>query len=325
MPNKQYSEKESTFLFDFEWQNHYWCIDASTEDGSLGRLVNDNQKSPNCTMKKIVNDEPHLCLFAIKNIEMGTEIDYNYGDSKWPWREKVTGSQAPVDGALPEPDRTWQDSGPDYNIKQDASQQVTGSQAPVDGALPEPARTWQDSDPDDNIKQDASQQVTGSQAPVDGALPELARTWQDSDPDDNIKQDASQQVTGSQAPVDGALPEPARTWQDSDPDDNIKQDASQQVTGSQAPVDGALPEPARTWQDSDPDDNIKQDASQQSYQLSKEFLKVDYSDSDDTDNDSQKDRSKQEYIKFDQAFLYRWADPRSDRSDLLYLRISWPK
>nr|XP_049608969.1 uncharacterized protein LOC125988001 isoform X32 [Syngnathus scovelli] len=317
-------------------------------------------------MKKIVNDEPHLCLFAIKNIEMGTEINYNYGDSKWPWREKVTGSQAPVDGALPELARTWQDSGPDDNIKQDASQQVTGSQAPVDGALPEPARTWQDSDPDDNIKQDASQQVTGSQAPVDGALPEPARTWQDSDPDDNIKQDASQQVTGSQAPVDGALPEPARTWQDSDPDDNIKQDASQQVTGSQAPVDGALPEPARTWQDSDPDDNIKQDASQQALRL---LLTVRCLNQPElgrtltlmiTSNKMPANRainyqrsfskwttqtvmiltmipkrtalylcksicSKQEYIKFDQAFLYRWADPRSDRSDLLYLRISWPK
>ncbi|MEQ2305126.1 hypothetical protein AMECASPLE_034365, partial [Ameca splendens] len=86
---RKYSEKESTFLFEFEWQNRHWCIDDSIEDGSLGRFVNDNQKSPNCTMKKIiVNDQPHFCLFAIKKIEIGTEIDYNYGDSKWPWHEK---------------------------------------------------------------------------------------------------------------------------------------------------------------------------------------------------------------------------------------------
>ncbi|XP_047187300.1 uncharacterized protein LOC124849902 isoform X3 [Scophthalmus maximus] len=51
--SRQYSEIESTFLFDFEWQNRRLCLDASKEDGSLGRLVNDNHKNPNCVMKKI--------------------------------------------------------------------------------------------------------------------------------------------------------------------------------------------------------------------------------------------------------------------------------
>ena len=42
-------------------------------------------------MKKIIVDnKPHLCLFAIKKIEIGSEIEYNYGDSKWPWRLKVS-------------------------------------------------------------------------------------------------------------------------------------------------------------------------------------------------------------------------------------------
>lgn len=69
----------------------YFSIDASKEDGTLGRLINDNHKSPNCTMKKIiVNDTPHLCLFAVKKIEIGSEIEYNYGDSQWPWRKKVS-------------------------------------------------------------------------------------------------------------------------------------------------------------------------------------------------------------------------------------------
>jgi hypothetical protein len=44
-------------------------------------------------MKKVsVNDRVHLCLFALRNIEPGTEIVYNYGDSKWPWRKKVSWS-----------------------------------------------------------------------------------------------------------------------------------------------------------------------------------------------------------------------------------------
>ncbi|XP_076579114.1 N-lysine methyltransferase KMT5A-A-like [Chaetodon auriga] len=95
--SRKYSEKQSTFLYEFDWQKRQWCIDASKEDGSLGRLVNDNHRSPNCVMKKvIVNNRPHLCLFAVKNIEVGTELEYNYGDSKWPWRQKVTSKQAPA-------------------------------------------------------------------------------------------------------------------------------------------------------------------------------------------------------------------------------------
>ncbi|XP_014873036.1 uncharacterized protein LOC106936497 [Poecilia latipinna] len=122
---RKYSGKESTFLFEFEWQNRHWCIDASKEDGSLGRLVNDNHKSPNCTMEKIiVNNKPHLCLFAIKKIEIGTEIDYNYGDSKWPWREKfqVTGCQAPA--PADQLHKTFCDSPSDDTNEQDNSQQI---------------------------------------------------------------------------------------------------------------------------------------------------------------------------------------------------------
>ncbi len=41
-------------------------------------------------MKTIrVDGEPHLCLFAVKDISPGEEIMYNYGDSDWPWRSKV--------------------------------------------------------------------------------------------------------------------------------------------------------------------------------------------------------------------------------------------
>uniref|UniRef100_A0A9J8B6L0 SET domain-containing protein n=1 Tax=Cyprinus carpio carpio TaxID=630221 RepID=A0A9J8B6L0_CYPCA len=94
---RDYTELQSTFLFEFEWQKRHWCIDASKEDGTLGRLINDNHKSPNCTMKKIiVNVTPHLCLFAVKKIEIGSEIEYNYGDSQWPWRKKEPKQQTSV-------------------------------------------------------------------------------------------------------------------------------------------------------------------------------------------------------------------------------------
>ncbi|XP_042261536.1 N-lysine methyltransferase KMT5A-A-like isoform X1 [Thunnus maccoyii] len=67
------------------------CIDAAREDDSLGRLINDDHVSPNSRMRIITVDrKPHLCLFAIKDIRPGEEITYNYGDSDWPWRLKVS-------------------------------------------------------------------------------------------------------------------------------------------------------------------------------------------------------------------------------------------
>lgn len=69
----------------------YFSIDASREDTSLGRLVNDCHKSPNCKMRRLtVQGKPHLCLFAIENIQAETEITYDYGDSQWPWRNLVS-------------------------------------------------------------------------------------------------------------------------------------------------------------------------------------------------------------------------------------------
>lgn len=61
-------------------------IDASREDGTLGRLMNDAEK-PNAKMKKIeVDGVPSLCLFAIIDIEEGQEITYDYGGENLPWR-----------------------------------------------------------------------------------------------------------------------------------------------------------------------------------------------------------------------------------------------
>nr|XP_054592779.1 histone-lysine N-methyltransferase set-1-like isoform X1 [Nothobranchius furzeri] len=83
-----------------------FSIDASREDDSLGRLVNDDHKYPNCKMKQLaVQDKPHLCLFAIDNIQAESEITYDYGESMWPWRALTpsveTMSQPPTDQETP--------------------------------------------------------------------------------------------------------------------------------------------------------------------------------------------------------------------------------
>ncbi|XP_073329216.1 histone-lysine N-methyltransferase set-1-like [Pagrus major] len=86
---KNYNDTEAVFLFDFKWKGGCWCLDASVEDKSLGRLVNDDHIKPNCKIKTIdVGGMPHLCLFALRDIAPGEEITYNYGDSDWPWRRQ---------------------------------------------------------------------------------------------------------------------------------------------------------------------------------------------------------------------------------------------
>ncbi|XP_041938735.1 uncharacterized protein LOC121700097 isoform X6 [Alosa sapidissima] len=87
---KLYHNACSIFMFDFTWKRKTWCIDGALEDGSFGRLVNDEHKAPNCRMKLIEADgKPHLCLFALKEIMAGTEITYDYGGKEWPWRKET--------------------------------------------------------------------------------------------------------------------------------------------------------------------------------------------------------------------------------------------
>ncbi|GAA6085043.1 inactive histone-lysine N-methyltransferase 2E-like [Tachysurus ichikawai] len=67
-----------------------WRVDAAREDGSLGRLVNDDHIIPISKMKIItVEGKPHLSLFATRGINPGEEITYNYGESEWHWRSKT--------------------------------------------------------------------------------------------------------------------------------------------------------------------------------------------------------------------------------------------
>lgn len=82
-----YHDALKVFMFEFRYNGKLLCVDAARDDGSLGRLVNDDHINPNSRMKTIcVDGKPHLCLFATRNICAGEEITYNYGDSEWPWR-----------------------------------------------------------------------------------------------------------------------------------------------------------------------------------------------------------------------------------------------
>ncbi|KAF5896228.1 uncharacterized protein DAT39_014070, partial [Clarias magur] len=75
-----------SYSYYFIYNNTRYCIDASVDDGSLGRLVNDDS-NPNAKMKIIsISRIPHLCLFALRDIQPGEEITYDYGGYDLPWR-----------------------------------------------------------------------------------------------------------------------------------------------------------------------------------------------------------------------------------------------
>ncbi|KAL2076437.1 hypothetical protein ACEWY4_027965 [Coilia grayii] len=93
LPCEHVSRKAvSEFVFDFKWKGQCWSLDASVEDESLGRLVNDDHQRPNCKMKIVdFNREPHLCMFALRDISPGEELSCNYGDADWPRLKQVMG------------------------------------------------------------------------------------------------------------------------------------------------------------------------------------------------------------------------------------------
>lgn len=69
------------YMYYFKYNNHNYCIDATSESGRLGRLVNHSRLSPNLQTKVIsFKDKPRLILVARTEISSGSELLYDYGD-----------------------------------------------------------------------------------------------------------------------------------------------------------------------------------------------------------------------------------------------------
>nr|XP_055046620.1 uncharacterized protein LOC129432300 isoform X3 [Misgurnus anguillicaudatus] len=188
---KRYHAACAAFLFEFKWRGKLWCIDACREDGSFGRIANDDHKKPNCKMKKVdVNGKPHLCLFALTEIKEGEEITYDYGGDDCPWRSQMTAGDS---------DPSFQSHSEilDKSGQQDSSQKLTRIAAN--------SKSAGDSDPsfqshseilDKSGQQDSSQKLTRIAA--------NSKSAGDSDPsfqshfeilDKSGQQDSSQKLT----------------------------------------------------------------------------------------------------------------------------------
>eukprot|EP00055_Hartaetosiga_balthica_P007022 m.23602 g.23602 ORF g.23602 m.23602 type:complete len:293 (-) comp5561_c0_seq1:154-1032(-) len=82
------------YMYFFKHNNVPWCVDA-TKSPRIGRLINHSRTEANLRTKLFVVDSiPHLGLVAIKNIDPGEELLYDYGERdpsvllSMPWLKK---------------------------------------------------------------------------------------------------------------------------------------------------------------------------------------------------------------------------------------------
>ena len=72
------------YMFFFSILGTGYCIDATQDDGSIGRLINHpfTADGVNCVCKIIETQPPKLYIIADRYIEPGEQIAYEYGDNR---------------------------------------------------------------------------------------------------------------------------------------------------------------------------------------------------------------------------------------------------
>ncbi|GAB0093771.1 Histone-lysine N-methyltransferase PR-Set7 [Sergentomyia squamirostris] len=77
-----YAEDQNAgcYMYYFKHKNVQYCIDATKENGKMGRLVNHSRNGNLITKIVDYRGRPHLVLLAKEDIEAGKELTYDYGD-----------------------------------------------------------------------------------------------------------------------------------------------------------------------------------------------------------------------------------------------------
>jgi [histone H4]-lysine20 N-methyltransferase SETD8 len=81
----EYAKDESigSYMFFVTSGNRKFCIDATTESGKLGRLINHSRSAANLTPRyEFVDGVSRVLLVARQDISKGTELFYDYGDRR---------------------------------------------------------------------------------------------------------------------------------------------------------------------------------------------------------------------------------------------------
>ena len=80
---KRMTSDQGCFLFFLIHNGIPLCIDATTEDGNLGRLLNHSRTNRNCVPKRmIINERPYIYFIAARDINEGEELLYDYGEHR---------------------------------------------------------------------------------------------------------------------------------------------------------------------------------------------------------------------------------------------------
>ncbi|KHN79023.1 putative histone-lysine N-methyltransferase set-1 [Toxocara canis] len=83
MREKKYAEDSSigSFMYYFKHNNKHFCVDATEETPYKGRLINHSILRPNLKTKVVeLKGTHHLVLVAKRDIDVGEELLYDYGD-----------------------------------------------------------------------------------------------------------------------------------------------------------------------------------------------------------------------------------------------------
>jgi histone-lysine N-methyltransferase SETD8 len=77
-------EECGNYLYFFEYKNAKYCIDATMNDGTPGRLVNHSRICPNAKAIPVEAPDgaPTILLIALRPIQPGQEIVYDYGERR---------------------------------------------------------------------------------------------------------------------------------------------------------------------------------------------------------------------------------------------------
>ena len=77
--------QEESYIYYLTHSGRTWCIDATadTMDHGYGRLINHSRLHPNLSTRKIIVDkQPRLVFFALRDILRSEELLYDYGDRR---------------------------------------------------------------------------------------------------------------------------------------------------------------------------------------------------------------------------------------------------
>ena len=81
-----------SYILEFKFQENWWGIDATKDDGSMGCLINHSKKLQNIKpVLKVKEGKPLINFIALRDIDKDEELLYDYFDNSkvskvnFPW------------------------------------------------------------------------------------------------------------------------------------------------------------------------------------------------------------------------------------------------